>query len=123
MHYQNVQDTDVISNNITFMKEYAGEALTLWKLAEQSSLSVARHSKLFTQKTVFSPVDHFIQLKIQYAGPWLGYIPILWERGSSYGSLSGRSYYFSRIFEKPMQMSPIEFRKEIGKKLILQASK
>lgn len=110
LHYQNVKDTDVISKNITFMKKHVGEALTLRELAEQTSLSVAHYSKLFTQKTGFSPIDHFIQLKIQYACQLLD-ISQLYVKEVAHKVGYQDPYYFSRIFKKVMQMSPLEYRK------------
>ena len=110
MHYQQVQDTDIISKSISFMRGHVGEALSLQQLARQSGLSVAHYSKLFTQKTGFSPIDHFIQLKIQYACQLLD-ISQLYVKEIAHRVGYQDPYYFSRIFKKVMQMSPLEYRK------------
>ncbi|MEK6480997.1 AraC family transcriptional regulator [Catalinimonas sp. 4WD22] len=110
MHFQNVQDTDIISKNITFMKNHVGEALSLKELADHTGLSVAHYSKLFTQKTGFSPVDHFIQLKIQYACQLLDITQLYVKEVADKVGYQD-PYYFSRIFKKVMQMSPIEYKK------------
>ncbi len=110
MHHLNVQDSDVISKNISFMKTHVGEALSLKELADQAGLSVAHYSKLFTQKTGFSPIDHFIQLKIQYACQLLD-ISQLYVKEVAHKVGYQDPYYFSRIFKKVMQMSPLEYKK------------
>ncbi len=110
MHYQQAQDTDIISISISYMRAHLGEALSLQDLARQSGLSVAHYSKLFTQKTGFSPIDHFIQLKIQYACQLLD-ISQLYIKEIAYKVGYQDPYYFSRIFKKVMRMSPLEYRK------------
>ena len=110
MHYQQIQDHDVISKSISFMRSHVGEHLSLRKLADQSGLSVAHYSKLFTQKTGFSPIDHFIQLKIQYACQLLD-ISQLYIKEIAHRVGYQDPYYFSRIFKKVMRMSPLEYRK------------
>ncbi|MEM8967010.1 MAG: AraC family transcriptional regulator [Bacteroidota bacterium] len=110
MHYQQIQDTDVISKSISYMRSHIGEALSLQELARQSGLSVAHYSKLFTQKTGFSPIDHFIQLKIQYACQLLD-ISQFYIKEVAHQVGYQDPYYFSRIFKKVMRMSPLEYRK------------
>lgn len=110
MHYRQVQDMDVISQSISFMRSQIGGSLTLQQLASQSGLSVAHYSKLFTQKTGFSPIDHFIQLKIQYACQLLD-ISQMYVKEIAHRVGYDDPYYFSRIFKKVMQMSPMEYRK------------
>jgi AraC-like DNA-binding protein len=110
MHYQQAQDTDVISKSISYMRSHVGEALSLQELARQSGLSVAHYSKLFTQKTGFSPIDHFIQLKIQYACQLLD-ISQLYIKEIAHQVGYHDPYYFSRIFKKVMRMSPLEYRR------------
>ncbi len=110
MHYQNVKDSDIISKNITFMKANVSEALSLKELASHTGLSIAHYSKLFTQKTGFSPIDHFIQLKIQYACQLLD-ISQMYVKEVAHRVGYEDPYYFSRIFKKVMQMSPVEYRK------------
>lgn len=110
MHHQNVKDKDIISKNISFMKAHVDEALTLKELADHAGLSIAHYSKLFTLKTGFSPIDHFIQLKIQYACQLLD-ISQLYVKEVAHKVGYQDPYYFSRIFKKVMQMSPLEYRK------------
>jgi AraC-like DNA-binding protein len=110
MHHRNVKDSDVISKNISFMKEHIGEALTLKELADQAGLSIAHYSKLFTLRTGFSPIDHFIQLKIQYACQLLD-ISQFYVKEVAHKVGYQDPYYFSRIFKKVMQMSPLEYKK------------
>lgn len=110
MQHLNVQDADVISKNITYMKENIGKPLSLKDLADQAGLSIAHYSKLFTQKTGFSPVDHFIQLKIQHACKLLD-ISQLYIKEVAHKVGYQDPYYFSRIFKKVMQMSPLEYKK------------
>ncbi len=110
MHYRQVKDNDIISQSISFMREHIGEALSLPQLAQQAGLSVAYYSKLFIQKTGFSPIDHFIQLKIQYACQLLD-MSQLYVKEVAHRVGYQDPYYFSRVFKKVMQMSPVEYRK------------
>lgn len=110
MHHLNVKDSDTISKSISFMKTHVGESLSLAQLADQAGLSVAHYSKLFTQKTGFSPVDHFIQLKIQHACQLLD-ITQLYVKEVAQQLGYQDPYYFSRIFKKIMQVSPVEYRR------------
>ena len=110
MHHLNAKDSDTISKSISFMKNHVGESLSLAKLANHAGLSVAHYSKLFTQKTGFSPVDHFIQLKMQHACQLLDVTPLyVKEIAQQLGYQD--PYYFSRIFKKIMQVSPVAYRK------------
>ncbi|MDF9796404.1 AraC family transcriptional regulator of arabinose operon [Catalinimonas alkaloidigena] len=110
MQHLNVLGADVISKNITYMKENVEKALSLKDLADQAGLSIAHYSKLFTQKTGFSPIDHFIQLKIQHACKLLD-ISQLYIKEVAHKVGYQDPYYFSRIFKKVMQMSPLEYKK------------
>ena len=115
MHHLHVKDSDVIAKSISFMKTHVEEALSLKELADHAGLSVAHYSKLFTQKIGFSPIDHFIHLKIQYACQLLD-ISHLYIKEIAYRVGYKDPYYFSRIFKKIMQMSPAEYKKRDKRK-------
>lgn len=110
MHHQHAKDRDVISKSISLMKTHVGDQLSLKELANHAGLSVAHYSKLFTQKTGFSPIDHFIHLKIQHACQLLD-VSQLYVKEVAHRVGYQDPYYFSRIFKRVMQCSPLEYRK------------
>jgi AraC-like DNA-binding protein len=106
------QERDLIDNSIFYMREKLSEKLTLENLAQQAQLSTSHYSMLFKQKTGRSPLDYFIQLKIQNACRLLDHTHLnIKEIAQRIGY--DDPYYFSRIFRKVMNLSPRDYRKNL----------
>ena len=101
---------DPVGKSINFMLENLGRKLTLQNLAEELQLSPSHFSRLFTKQTGHSPIDYFIQLKIQKAcrlldnSDW-NIAEVARESGFE------DQFYFSRQFRKVMNMTPRDYRK------------
>ncbi|HBL76356.1 MAG: hypothetical protein A2W90_08455 [Bacteroidetes bacterium GWF2_42_66] len=100
---------DPVGQSINFMLENLGRKLTLNDLAEVVSLSASHFSRLFVNRTGHSPIDYFIQLKIQRACRLLDNTD--WNiAGVARETGFEDQFYFSRQFRKVMNMSPREYR-------------
>jgi len=99
-------DIDAVEN---LMRDNLHQELSLDTLAHYSKLSKFHFSKKFKELTDTSPIQHFINMKIQRA---------CFELDNSrqtikqIGEALGYSdpYYFSRIFKKIVGMSPKQYR-------------
>ncbi len=102
-------EKDPVGQSINFMLENLGRKLTLNDLAEEVSLSASHFSRLFVNRTGHSPIDYFIQLKIQRACRLLDNTD--WSiAGIARETGFEDQFYFSRQFRKVMNMSPREYR-------------
>lgn len=101
---------DPISQSINFMLENINRKFKLDQLASVVNLSASHFSRLFLSRTGHSPIDYFIQLKIQRScrlldNTELTIVNVAREIGFD------DQFYFSRLFRKVMNMSPREYRK------------
>lgn len=105
-----IPTNDPIENSIIYMKNNLNVNLTLEMIAEESGLSSSHFSTLFKNTTGRSPIDYFINLKIQYACHLLDTTKMRIKEISHYLAYDD-PYYFSRLFSKIMRISPIVYRK------------
>lgn len=103
-------EKDIVAQSINFMLENLTKKLKLEDIAAETSLSASHFSRLFVNRTGHSPIDYFIQLKIQRA------CRLIDNSGWSIADVSREmgfddQFYFSRVFRKVMGMSPNEYRK------------
>ena len=92
------------------MLENFNRKLRLHEIALQTGLSASYYSALFQNRTGHSPIDYFIQLKIQRACRMLDNSGLLIADVSREIGFDDQ-FYFSRVFRKVMGMSPVEYRK------------
>ena len=105
-----VYEKDPVSRSINFMLENLNRSLKLEDLGKEVRLSASHYSRLFLSRTGHSPIDYFIQLKIQRA------CRLLDNTGLSVAEVARETgfedpFYFSRQFRNVMNMSPREYRK------------
>lgn len=106
-----IREQDVIDRSILYMKNNLSRKLSLEDLARQADVSASHYSLQFRKKTGHSPVDYFIQLKIQRACHLLDRSSLrIKEIALNVGY--DDPYYFSRIFKKTMNVSPKEYRSD-----------
>ena len=99
-----------IDNTLSFVHENISERLTLADMVQHSGLSKSHFIRLFKEQTGHSPIDYFIQLKMQQACMLLAF------REDSIGQIGMElgyrdPYYFSRAFTKVIGMSPTDYRR------------
>jgi len=103
-------EKDPVAQSINFMLENLKKKLKLEGIAAETGLSASHYSRLFQNRTGHSPIDYFIQLKIQRACRLLdnsGWMIADVAREMGFDD----QFYFSRVFRKVMGMSPVEYRK------------
>lgn len=105
------EEKDITKKAILFMKQNIQKNITLNGIASQFRLSASHFSRLFKEKTRYSPMDYFIQLKMQYACQLLDHSNLqIFEVGREIGYED--AFYFSRIFKKTIGMSPLAYKKK-----------
>jgi AraC-like DNA-binding protein len=103
------QQTDPVEKAIAFISENIQRRLTLEMISSQVHLSVSHFSMLFKNKTGYTPVEYVNHLKIQIACQNLQFTNL---RIKEIAELSGIEdpYYFSRVFNSLMGVSPTQYR-------------
>lgn len=102
-------ERDFVDLSVNYMKSNINKKITLDDLAKEANLSISHYSIKFKRKTGKSPLDYFIQLKVQKACQLLDHTSL---RINEISLAVGYDdpYYFSRIFKKIMYLSPSEYR-------------
>ena len=98
-----------IDNTISFLHNNVNEQLSLSDLVRHSGLSKSHFLRLFKEQTGHSPMDYFIQLKMQQACRLLAFgQDSIQKIGLELGY--NDPYYFSRAFRKVIGMPPTKYR-------------
>lgn len=106
-----VQQHDIVEKSILFMNENIGRDIELKSLADLCGYSVSHYSMVFKKKTSRSPIEYFINLKIQRACQMLDFTDLSIKEISLELAFEDQ-FYFSRIFKKVMGVSPFDYRKK-----------
>ena len=93
------------------MRENIHKKLGLKEIANFAGLSTSHFSTLFQKKTGYSPMNYFLQLKIQQACQSLDFSDMKINQISMSIGIED-PFYFSRIFSKTMGVSPTEYRRK-----------
>ncbi len=104
-----MQSDDTMDLIIHHMRENIGNKFTLKNFADHAKVSVSHFSLLFFNKTGYSPMKYFIQLKMQKACHLLDYSDLHVNQISPLVGFED-AFYFTRMFKKTMGVSPTEYR-------------
>lgn len=108
-HSNNRNEIDPIKETIVFMRENLGERYSVDDFSSRYQLSPSHFSYLFRQSSGMSPMEYFIQLKVQKACQLLYSAQVkVKDVAASLGY--DDPYYFSRLFKKIMGISPEQYR-------------
>ena len=106
-----VKALDLIQKSIVFMKANIENKISLSDIAKFVGYSSSHFSKFFMQKTNFSPIEYYNQLKIQKASSYLQFSDLkIKEIAYKLGYYD--QFHFSKSFKKEMDLTPIEYRKK-----------
>jgi AraC-like DNA-binding protein len=108
-HFSITDDKDIVRETIIFMREKLKDRFTVEDFAARYQLSASHFSALFRQSTGMSPMEYFIQLKIQKS------CQLLYDASIKIKDVAKQvgyddAYYFSRLFKKLMGVAPEQYR-------------
>ncbi|WP_156307774.1 AraC family transcriptional regulator [Sphingobacterium endophyticum] len=106
-------DEDVIEKSINYLKSQLHNKIVLADIANYVNLSISHFSKLFKNRTGYTPIEYLNHLKIQRACYLLQFTDrrisdISFELGVE------DQYYFSRLFKDHMGISPSLYRSSLS---------
>jgi AraC-like DNA-binding protein len=108
---KNVKEHDVIQKSIIYMKENLETKISLEDIARYAGYSVSRFGSIFTEKTSFSPMEYYNQLKIQRACSYLQFSDLkIKEISFRLGYYD--PFHFSKAFRNEMEITPKEYKKK-----------
>ncbi len=108
---ENVKEMDVIQRSILFMKDNLENKVTLENIANHVGYSPSHFGSLFLNKTSYSPIEYYNQLKIQRACNFLQFSDLkIKEIAYKLGYYD--PFHFSKSFKKEINLTPMEYRKK-----------
>ncbi|MFA3791290.1 AraC family transcriptional regulator [Aliiglaciecola sp. SL4] len=112
---QQVNTTERQQFNLDILQAYMlqnlNKSIDLDALAMQVNLSKFHFSKKYKEATGFSPVQHFLKMKVEYASYLLETSELAIQGIASRVGYDD-SLYFSRLFRKHTGLSPSDYRKQ-----------
>lgn len=104
-----VKESDVIQKSILFMKDNLENKITLEDIADHMGYSVSHFGTIFLQKTSYSPMEYYNQLRIQRACSYLQFSDLkIKEIAFRLGYYD--PFHFSKAFRQEMGITPKECR-------------
>ena len=107
---KNTANRNIVQQAIVYMRDHVHEKLSLEELCGEMKYSSSQFSMLFTRTTGHSPMDYFNQLKVQRACQYLD-LTNLKIKEISFMLGFRDQFYFSKVFKKYMEMTPVDYKK------------
>jgi AraC-like DNA-binding protein len=104
-----IQKTDVIEKSILYMHEHIKENITLHDMATHCGYSASHFSSIFRKKTTRSPIDYYLDLKMQNACQQLDFTDKKIKEIAADLAFAD-PFYFSRLFKRFIGISPGDYR-------------
>ncbi len=113
-HFKNFlyeKEHNFIDKVLDFLKNNLSNNYSLKVISGEFGYSASHFSSLFRNRTGYAPLEYFSILKIQRACRYLDFTGMrIKEIASKVGY--NDPYYFSRVFHKIMNMSPVDYRQK-----------
>lgn len=100
---------DVIPKSIIFMKNNLTNKITLQQIAQHVGFSSSYFGSLFLEKTSFTPIEYYNQLKVQKSCSLLQFSTMKIKEIAYYLGYYD-PFHFSKSFHSVMEISPREYR-------------
>jgi len=111
-----IKESDIIQKCILYMKDNLENKISLNEIAQNIGYSSSHLNSLFTQRTSFSPIEYFNQLKIQRACSYLQFSELKIKE-IAFRLKYYDQFHFSKAFASEMGISPKEYRKRYNDKI------
>ena len=98
---------------VGYMLNEIYSTITLEQLSERMNMSRDHFSKLFKKRYGYSPIDYFIQMKMQKACELLTITKLNISEIAEKLNYKD-NYYFSRLFKRKIGISPSEYRNKFS---------
>ncbi|MGS2738207.1 AraC family transcriptional regulator [Sinomicrobium sp. M5D2P17] len=108
---KNSDTSNIVQASISYMKINIENHLKVSDIAENFNYSPSHYFSLFKKETGYSPIHYFNHLKIQKACQYLSFSSLS-VKEISFSLGFSDPLYFSRLFKKTMNISPLKYRKE-----------
>ena len=105
-----VKEYDIIQESILYMKENLENKISLSDISGAMGYSTSRLNTLFIQRTSYSPVEYYHQLKIQRACNYLQFSDLKIKE-IAFRLKYYDPFHFSKAFNKEMGITPKEYRR------------
>lgn len=100
-----------VENAIDYMKSNIFSNLSLTKIAKECNISKSQLSLLFSREKNTSPINYFLNMKIDLAIKYL-LLTDMNIKEISYRLGFKDQYYFSRLFKNLKGLSPLQYKKQ-----------
>jgi transcriptional regulator GlxA family with amidase domain len=101
--------SQIVNQVILYMQDHITDNITFGELAQRADLSKSQLSLVFMEQTNYSPINFFINLKMQRACRYLELSNMTIQQVAVNMGYKD-PYYFSRLFARTMGLSPSAYR-------------